>query len=110
MGKAKKRSFQLGIYNQFSSLSREDAVKTVVKLLEENPDIIAMYRERFQYVSVDEYQDIDENQYKLIRLLVPEDGKICAIGDPNQAIYGFRGGDSKFFKNFTQISYTIFKK
>ena len=36
MGKAKKRSFQLGIYNQFSSLSREEAVKTVVKLLEEN--------------------------------------------------------------------------
>lgn len=36
MGKAKKRSFQLGIYNQFSSLSREDAVKTVVKLLETN--------------------------------------------------------------------------
>lgn len=85
-----------------NALGFDELITLTVKLLEENPDIMAMYRERFQYVSVDEYQDIDENQYKLIRLLVPEDGKICAIGDPNQAIYGFRGGDSKFFKNFTQ--------
>lgn len=85
-----------------NTLNFDELITLTVKLLEENPEITTGYRERFQNVSVDEYQDIDENQYKLIRLLVPTDGRICVIGDPNQAIYGFRGGDSKFFKNFTQ--------
>lgn len=85
-----------------NTLNFDELITLTVKMLEENPDITASYIERFKYVSVDEYQDIDENQYKLIRLLVPTNGRICAIGDPNQAIYGFRGGDSKFFKNFTQ--------
>lgn len=84
------------------ALNFDELITLTVKLLEDNSDILEKYRERFTYVSVDEYQDIDENQYKLIRLLVPTDGKICAIGDPNQAIYGFRGGDSKFFGNFAQ--------
>jgi len=83
------------------ALSFDDLITLGIKLLEENADILQNYRERFKYVSVDEYQDIDENQYKLIRLLVPSDGNIFVIGDPNQAIYGFRGGDSKFFNNFT---------
>lgn len=83
-------------------LNFDQLINLTVKLLEENPEIQQLYRKRFKYTSVDEYQDIDENQYKLIRLLVPENGNICVIGDPNQAIYGFRGGDSKFFKNFTQ--------
>lgn len=85
-----------------NALNFDELITLTVKLLEENSDIQQQYRERFAYVSVDEYQDIDANQYKLIRLLVPENGKICAIGDPNQAIYGFRGGDSKFFQNFAQ--------
>lgn len=84
------------------ALSFDELIETGVKLLTENEDILKTCRERFQYVSVDEYQDIDENQYKLIRLLVPQDGNIFVIGDPNQAIYGFRGGDAKFFNNFTQ--------
>ena len=85
-----------------NTLNFDELITLTVKLLEEKPEITALYRERFKYVSVDEYQDIDENQYKLIRFLVPTEGRICAIGDPNQAIYGFRGGDSKFFKNFAQ--------
>ncbi len=85
-----------------NTLDFDQLITLTVKLLEENPEIQQLYRERFKYTSVDEYQDIDENQYKLIRLLVPENGNICVIGDPNQAIYGFRGGDSKFFQNFTQ--------
>ena len=84
-----------------NALSFDDLITLTVKLLEENEDLLKNYRERFKYVSVDEYQDIDESQYKLIRLLVPENGSIFVIGDPNQAIYGFRGGDAKFFNNFT---------
>lgn len=85
-----------------NALGFDDLIILTVKLLTENEDILNTYRSRFKYVSVDEYQDIDENQYKLIRLLVPQDGSIFVIGDPNQAIYGFRGGDAKFFNNFTQ--------
>ena len=84
------------------TLEFDDLIKLTVKLFTDYPEIVKSYQERFQYVSVDEYQDIDENQYALIRLLVPTNGNICAIGDPNQAIYGFRGGSAKFFNNFEQ--------
>ena len=83
-------------------LSFDELITFTLKLLAGNPDIAKSYQKRFKYISVDEYQDIDENQYKLIRLLAPAEGNLFVIGDPNQAIYGFRGGDSKFFNNFTQ--------
>jgi len=85
-----------------NALSFDDLITLGVKLLEENGDVLEFYRNKFKYVSVDEYQDIDENQYKLIRLLVPEDGNIFVIGDANQAIYGFRGGSAGFFNNFAE--------
>ena len=84
------------------ALGFDDLILLSVKLLTENENILNIYRNRFKYTFVDEYQDIDENQYKLIRLLVPDNGNIFVIGDPNQAIYGFRGGDAKFFNNFTK--------
>ena len=80
-----------------NAIEFDDLITLTVKLFENYPQAIKHY----QYISIDEYQDIDENQYKLIRLLAGEDGAICVIGDPNQAIYGFRGGSSKFFNNFT---------
>lgn len=83
-------------------LEFDDLITLTVKLFEEHPKILTRYREKFQYISVDEYQDIDANQYKLIRQLAPDNANICAIGDPNQAIYGFRGGSAKFFNNFTK--------
>jgi len=85
-----------------NAISFDDLIILTLNLFEENPAILQEYRETFKYVSVDEYQDIDENQYKLIRLLVPQKGNIFVIGDPNQAIYGFRGGDAKFFTNFKE--------
>jgi superfamily I DNA/RNA helicase len=51
---------------------------------------------------VDEFQDINLGQYRLLQLLSPKDGNICAIGDPDQAIYGFRGSDVRFFSQFTE--------
>lgn len=84
------------------ALSFDDLITLTLELFEENPELLCRYREKFRYVSVDEYQDIDENQYRLIRMLVPSDGNIFVIGDPNQAIYGFRGGDAKFFNSFTE--------
>ena len=78
----------------------DDLIIFTVKLFENYPEIREFYQKKFKMVFVDEYQDIDENQYKLIKLLVSEEGNICVIGDSNQAIYGFRGGSAKFFDNF----------
>lgn len=89
-------------YKKDKMLVFDDLISLTLKLFEENPSSKESYQKLFQFVSVDEYQDIDENQYKLIKLLVPQEGNICAIGDPNQAIYGFRGGDPKFFNSFAQ--------
>ena len=59
-------------------------------------------RERFAHVSVDEFQDVDEAQYRLIRLIAPPGGNLCVIGDPDQAIYGFRGADASLFQRFAR--------
>jgi DNA helicase II / ATP-dependent DNA helicase PcrA len=69
-------------------------------LLGEDPAVAAGYRSRWTDVFVDEYQDVDEQQYRLLRLLTAPDSRVCAIGDPDQAIYGFRGGDVGYFLQF----------
>jgi superfamily I DNA/RNA helicase len=71
-----------------------------VRLLESCPDVAEAVRSRYRWISVDEYQDLDERQYRLVRLMAPPNGNLCVIGDPDQAIYGFRGGDVSFFQRF----------
>ncbi len=69
-------------------------------LLANDEDLRQSYRQRFRFVSIDEYQDIDAPQYQLVRQLVAEDGNLCVIGDPDQSIYRFRGADVSFFLRF----------
>lgn len=78
----------------------DDLLTLPVVLLTEREDLAATYRERFGWISVDEYQDVDEVQYRLLRLLTTETSNLCAIGDPDQAIYRFRGADVGFFLRF----------
>ena len=80
----------------------DDLVIRAADALESDPAIRARYRQRWRWISVDEYQDVDEQQVRLVKLLVSPDGNICAIGDPDQAIYGFRGADVHFFTEFSQ--------
>ena len=54
-------------------------------------------RGKFRALCVDEFQDLDEAQYRLMRLVAPESADLCVIGDPDQAIYGFRGADASSF-------------
>ncbi|HYT26055.1 MAG TPA: ATP-dependent helicase, partial [Actinomycetota bacterium] len=79
----------------------DDLLALPVTLLGADPGLAASYRDRWQRISVDEYQDVDELQYRLLRLLAPPGGHLCAIGDPDQAIYGFRGSHVGFFLRFT---------
>lgn len=80
----------------------DDLVALPVRILTENPALGSLYRSRWRCISVDEFQDIDEQQYRLLALLAPPQSNLCAIGDPNQAIYGFRGADASCFERFRQ--------
>ena len=89
------------------SLDFEDLTAGTVRLLASYPAILDLYRGSFRHVLVDEYQDINFSQYALIRLLAPggkagggDSPSLCVIGDPNQAIYGFRGSDKRFIDRF----------
>jgi DNA helicase-2/ATP-dependent DNA helicase PcrA len=80
----------------------DDLINLPVALLRDEPALVEKYRRQWQWIFVDEYQDVDENQYDLLRLLSPADGNLCAIGDPDQAIYSFRGADVKYFLRFNE--------
>lgn len=80
----------------------DDLVSLPVEMLTAHPDVAASYRDRFRWIAVDEFQDVDQQQYRLLTLLAPAEGNICVIGDPHQAIYGFRGADAACFDRFAQ--------
>jgi uncharacterized protein (TIGR00375 family) len=75
-------------------------ISLTLALLQEAPDLAAALRARWRSISVDEYQDTDADQYALLRLLAGDGSGLAVIGDPDQAIYGFRGADVGFFLNF----------
>ena len=97
------------------SLDFDDLVSGTARLLAARPEILSAYRSRYRFVFVDEYQDVNFAQYALLRLLCPgspgdpsgdgarrpaEGRQLFVIGDPNQAIYAFRGSDSRFMERF----------
>jgi len=79
----------------------DDLIGLPLQLLEGSAEVLTHYRDRFRHVSVDEFQDLDARQYQLVRLLVPTGGNLCVIGDPDQSIYSFRGGEPRFFEQFS---------
>lgn len=88
------------IYSRYQQLLREarafdfdDLLTESVTLLTRYPEVLARYRERFAHILVDEYQDTNHCQYRLIRLLAGSEGHIFAVGDPDQSIYKWRGAD-----------------
>jgi DNA helicase-2/ATP-dependent DNA helicase PcrA len=80
----------------------DDLVALPAALLEDDAEAAELWRGRFSHLCVDEFQDVDEQQYRLLRCLTPPAGNVCVIGDPNQAIYGFRGADAACFTRFQQ--------
>jgi uncharacterized protein (TIGR00375 family) len=80
----------------------DDLIALPVRLLAGSAELVEHYRARFRWICVDEYQDVDELQYRLLRQLCPPTGNLCAIGDPDQAIYAFRGADVGFFLRFQE--------
>jgi ATP-dependent DNA helicase UvrD/PcrA len=89
------------ILRQSNAFDFDDLVRFPVQIFQSNPDVLAEYRKRIEWVLVDEYQDINHAQYTLIRTLMPmTDSNLFVIGDPDQAIYGFRGADVRYIRMF----------
>ncbi|MFS0782837.1 UvrD-helicase domain-containing protein [Bacillus sp. 1P06AnD] len=78
----------------------DDMLVGCYTLFLKNPDILAKYQERFQYILIDEFQDINKVQYKLMKMLTKDCQNICAVGDDDQSIYAFRGSDPSFILEF----------
>jgi uncharacterized protein (TIGR00375 family) len=81
----------------------EDLIFKIVNRIETDPGFLKACQDRFQHIFVDEYQDLNHGQYRIIRALAPpqaDGGSLCVIGDPDQSIYGFRGSDSLYFRKF----------
>ena len=78
----------------------DDLLLLPIKLFKEHKDILEKYQERFKYILIDEYQDTNEAQYILSKMLAKRYQNICVVGDSDQAIYGFRGANFKNILNF----------
>ncbi len=83
-----------------NSLDFDDLLLLPIKLFKENKDILEEYQDRFQYILIDEYQDTNEPQYVLTRMISEKHKNICCVGDEDQSIYSFRGANYKNILNF----------
>lgn len=78
----------------------DDLLLNVYVLLRDNGEVLDKYRQRYRYISVDEFQDTNTVQYKIFRLLAGDDGNIFVVGDDDQSIYGWRGANADNMQKF----------
>ena len=95
------------VYYEYQSVLRknnsvdfDDLLLLPVKLFMEHKDVLESYQDRFKYILIDEYQDTNEVQYKLSKLLASKYKNIFVVGDPDQSIYMFRGANFRNILNF----------
>ena len=85
-----------------NSMDFDDLLVLTVRLFEENPDVLEVYRKRFSHILVDEYQDTNRVQSRMIDLLVGDQNSLMAVGDDAQSIYSWRGADMSLILGFPQ--------
>jgi DNA helicase-2/ATP-dependent DNA helicase PcrA len=90
------------VLEEYRALDYDDLVARAVRLMTRLPDFAEKLAGRLSAVCVDEYQDVNLAQYRLLRLLSVKVEDLCAIGDPHQAIYGFRGATPAYFLQFKE--------
>ena len=96
-----------GVYSLYQQRLKEnnavdfdDIINLTIKILSENPDVLAYYSDKFKYILVDEYQDTNKSQFTLVTMLASRYGNITVVGDNDQSIYKFRGADISNILNF----------
>ena len=97
----------LDVYKQYESrlisnnaLDFDDLLMKPIELFNNNPSVLKEYQERFKYILIDEYQDTNEAQYLLTKMLSAKYKNICVVGDDSQAIYSWRGANYRNILNF----------
>lgn len=83
-----------------NSLDFDDLLVKTIDLFESDPETLQFYQNKFQYIHVDEYQDTNHAQYKLVKLLAEKKHNLCVVGDSDQSIYGWRGADIRNILHF----------
>lgn len=100
---------QAAVYQEYqaalkksNALDFDDLIGKAVELLEADPEVLDHYQSRFQYIMVDEYQDTNTAQFRLVELLAGKYQNLCVVGDDDQSIYKFRGADIGNILNFEE--------
>ena len=100
--KAQVYEYYVKAQNAMYALDFDDLIIWTVKMFKKYAEILAKWQRRFHYIHVDEFQDIDHIQYKLIKQLAGVDNSIYVVGDPDQTIYTWRGADVNIIMNFVK--------
>lgn len=97
----------LKVYEYYKQLLKVDnyiyydeQISKAIELFENKPNILKMYQNRFKYIMVDEFQDVNEAQFKMVKMLAGSKENVVCVGDSDQSIYSWRGGDPSFALNF----------
>ncbi|MGA7284228.1 MAG: DUF3553 domain-containing protein [Candidatus Cybelea sp.] len=88
--------------SESNSLDFDDLIVRTIDLLERDKDTREKYQHRFEYILVDEYQDVNAAQYRLIALLAGYHGNVTVVGDDDQSIYSWRGSDYRMILRFEE--------
>lgn len=88
------------ILKRNNTLDFDDLLKKPVELFNSNKEVLEKYQDKFKYILIDEYQDTNEVQYKLVKLLSKKYLNLFVVGDPSQSIYAFRGANYQNILNF----------
>ncbi len=86
--------------HEADAMDFDDLLCKVIELFEQHPDVADKYRRRYPYIMVDEYQDTNHVQYRLVSMLAEGSGNLCVVGDDDQSIYKFRGATIENILNF----------
>jgi len=84
------------------ALDFDDLLVRTVQLFREHSDVLEQFQEQLAYILIDEYQDVNQVQYELVRMLASRRRNLCVVGDDDQSIYGFRGADLSILLRFEQ--------
>ncbi len=88
--------------SDFNKIDFDDMLLRCYDILQNNFNLLYFWRNKFRYILIDEYQDINPMQYKVIKLLLGDECNLFAVGDDDQSIYGFRGSDPGIMLDFAE--------